>query len=136
MHSEKSSTPRLRIASCHLGSARTTHSQAMNSSKVTGACTPSLRSNEITRSSVTDAVARAGLHPHGDGGADAEDDEHHPRDRLDEEDVAGARERAAVVDQQVAGADLREPAEDRRDQRLPPVKAVPGLREEVADDRE
>jgi len=37
MHSEKSSMPRARIASCQRGSRRTTSSLAMNSSAVIGA---------------------------------------------------------------------------------------------------
>ena len=57
MHSEKSSMPRLRIASCQRGSLCTSSSQAMNSSPMIGACTPSIARQSVTASSVSDTAA-------------------------------------------------------------------------------
>ena len=49
--------PRLRIASCQPGSAWTAASQAMNSSKVIGDCTPSMWRQLTTSSSVSETTA-------------------------------------------------------------------------------
>ena len=49
MVSEKSSTPRSRMASCQRGSACTIFSQDSNSSAIIGACTPSMASKDSDR---------------------------------------------------------------------------------------
>ncbi len=55
--SEKSSTPRLRMASCQRGSACTMASQDVNSSAMIGACTPATGVQETTARSVSDTTA-------------------------------------------------------------------------------
>ena len=55
--SEKSVTPRLRIASCQRGSACTICSQAMNSSSMIGACTPGTAAKDSTDRSVSETTA-------------------------------------------------------------------------------
>ena len=55
--SEKSVTPRRRIASCQRGSAWTIRSQAMNSSAMIGACTPSTRRHDTTERSLSETTA-------------------------------------------------------------------------------
>ena len=55
--SEKSSTPRRRIASCQRGSATTTASHDTNSSAMIGACTPGTSANETTSRAVSDTTA-------------------------------------------------------------------------------
>ncbi len=57
MASEKSSTPRSRIASCQRGSSTTTCSQAMNSSDVIGGCTPATARTDSTVCRVSETTA-------------------------------------------------------------------------------
>ena len=57
MVSEKSVTPRRRIASCQRGSACTIFSQALNSSSMIGACTPGTAAQDSTVPSVIETTA-------------------------------------------------------------------------------